>query len=99
MALLDSKGIPAGIVNTLDRVVADPQVRHRNLVVEMRGDKGKVARVIGNPVLFEEAEKVAIRYPPEAGENSIEVLKELLDLTDEDVAAAVNSGAVSTNRK
>jgi crotonobetainyl-CoA:carnitine CoA-transferase CaiB-like acyl-CoA transferase len=99
MAMLDSKGIPAGIVNTLDRVVADPQVRHRNLVVEMCGDKGRKARVIGNPVLFEEAEKVTTRYPPAAGENSVEVLKELLGLTDGEVSAAVKSGAVSANTK
>lgn len=99
MALLDSKGIPAGIVNTLDRVMADPQVRHRNLVVEMHGDKGRKARVIGNPVLFKEAEKVTTRYPPAAGENSAELLKELLGLTDGEVSAVVKSGAVSASTK
>ena len=99
MALLDSKGIPAGVVNTLDRVMVDPQVQHRELVVEMHGDLGKTARVIGNPVLFEESDKTTIRFPPVAGENSAEVLKEILGMTDLEVAAAVKSGAVSANIK
>jgi CoA:oxalate CoA-transferase len=94
MALLDGKGIPAGVVNTLDRVISNPQVKHRELVIEMRGEQQRTVKVIGNPILFKEAGKVTPRYPPASGEHSAELLKELLDMTESEIAAAVKSGAV-----
>jgi CoA:oxalate CoA-transferase len=93
MVLLDQKGIPAGVVNTLDRVMSDPQVRHRGLVVEMHSDEGQGARVIGN-LIFEEVKKQKLRFPPPAGQDSVGVLKTFLDLSDAEIDVLVRAGVV-----
>lgn len=85
---LNQVGVPSGPVNTLDRVFADPQVRHRALVVEMphplAGDG--VVRLIANPIRLS-ASPVRYRHsPPLLGEHTDEVLEEVLGLGGEERA-------------
>lgn len=42
-------GIPCGPINTVDRMLADPHVGARNMLVEVDGDAGP-ARVVGTPI-------------------------------------------------
>ena len=45
VAAIWAAGVPGGPVNTVDRVLQDPQIRHRNMVVS-----DGVRRLLGNPV-------------------------------------------------
>ena len=51
---LSELGVPAGPVNTLDKVFADPQVLHREMRQSMpyAGAKGGQVELIGNPLKF-----------------------------------------------
>jgi crotonobetainyl-CoA:carnitine CoA-transferase CaiB-like acyl-CoA transferase len=71
---LDEAGIPAGPINTIDKVFADPQVQHLGLAAPlMTGALGET-KVVGSPLNFLGVKK-EIRLPtPEAGEHSDEVL-------------------------
>jgi crotonobetainyl-CoA:carnitine CoA-transferase CaiB-like acyl-CoA transferase len=94
MRLFDREGVPAGVVNTVDRVVADPQIVHRGMVEELTSGDGRRVRVIGNPMKFSEAKRAADTYPPTAGEHTEEVLRDVLNMTAADIAELVKSGAV-----
>ena len=94
MALCDRKGVPAGVVNTLDRVMVDPQIVHRGMVVELTGTDDRRARVIGDPIFFQEAKRPALRFPPASGEDSITVLRDVLGLDDVEISTLIGTGAV-----
>jgi crotonobetainyl-CoA:carnitine CoA-transferase CaiB-like acyl-CoA transferase len=98
MQLLEAAGIPTGVVNTLDRVMIDPQVTHRGLVVEMKSEEGS-ARVIGDPIVFKEAPRREAIYPPPAGRDTAAILKDVLGLADGAIDGLVKSGTVRVRRK
>jgi CoA:oxalate CoA-transferase len=94
MKLCDERGVPAGVVNTLDRVMTDPQVAHRGMVIELAGDEGRRARVIGDPIGFKEAKRPVTRYPPASGADSVALLRDVLGLDDGEIRAMIESGTV-----
>ncbi len=77
--LLWDAGVPAGPVNSLDEVFADPQVVHRQVVQEVaRADlPGGVLRTVGIPVRLGGTPGAIRRAPPRLGEHTVEVLSEL----------------------
>ncbi|WP_421706614.1 CaiB/BaiF CoA transferase family protein [Algihabitans sp.] len=93
---LSARHVPSGAVNTLDRVFADPQIQQRGMRIEMADAetlKGRLA-LIGNPIKFSRT-PVDYRYPPpRMGQHSDELLKELLDLEDAEIAKLRKSGAI-----
>lgn len=66
---LAEAGVPAGPINTIDKALADPQVRARNMVVEIEGEE-----FIGNPVKFSRTPPVYERGPAEIGDHTAEIL-------------------------
>lgn len=94
MALFDRDGVPAGVVNTLDRVVSDPQITHRGMVMELVSDDGRRARVVGDPIFFQEAPRPTPHFPPAAGEDTFAVLSDVLGLREEEIEIMLKSGAV-----
>lgn len=85
VAALEREGVPAGAVNTIDRVVADPQIRHRGMVFELEAGDGRQVRVMGDPLFMQESRRVSNVYPPAAGEHSAEVLREVLGLSSDEI--------------
>ncbi len=92
--LLEAEEIPVGVVNTLDRVMADPQLRHRNMVLELQSDDGRKAGVTGNPMKFQDAGAEAHDYPGTLGAHTGAVLKDVLDLTPSEIAELIRTKAV-----
>lgn len=87
LARLGEHGIPAGPINTIEQVFADPQVRHRGLKLELpRAGLGMVPsvacpiRLSATPVRYE-------RAPPALGDSTREVLAERLSMSDEEIDA------------
>jgi crotonobetainyl-CoA:carnitine CoA-transferase CaiB-like acyl-CoA transferase len=89
--LLEAEGIPVGIVNTLDHVMDDPQIRHRGMVMEVKASDGRKARVMGNPMIFSEAKLLTPTYPPALGEDTASILYDVLGLTDEEISGLMAS--------
>ncbi|MBX9840813.1 MAG: CoA transferase [Xanthobacteraceae bacterium] len=95
MTLCDQNGVPAGIVNTLDRVMIDPQVRHRGMIIELDNGERQRARVIGDPIFFQESRRPEPRFPPSSGADSRAILKDVLGLGDVEIQLMIDSGAVT----
>lgn len=92
--LFDRSGVPAGVVNTLDRVMKDPQIAHRAMVMNITAEDGRTARVIGDPIFFQEAPRPMPHFPPAAGEDSAAVLRDVLGLRADEIEALVQAGVV-----
>ncbi len=52
LAVLEEAGVPCGPLNTVDKVLADPQVRARNMVVSVEDPVAGPLTLAGNPLKF-----------------------------------------------
>jgi crotonobetainyl-CoA:carnitine CoA-transferase CaiB-like acyl-CoA transferase len=96
-ALLEAH-IPAAVVNTLDRSLADPQVLHRGMVLDLQGPGGEALRVAGNPIKFEGEVEPVHRYPPKLGTDNHDVLAEVLKLPPDEIAQLARDGVIGARR-
>jgi crotonobetainyl-CoA:carnitine CoA-transferase CaiB-like acyl-CoA transferase len=92
--LLEGEGIPVAVVNALDRVMEDPQIAHRDMLMRLAAEDGTAIRVMGNPMHFAEAAGAAARYPPALGADTAHVLADVLGLTAPEIERLAGSGAV-----
>jgi crotonobetainyl-CoA:carnitine CoA-transferase CaiB-like acyl-CoA transferase len=93
---LHGVGAPAATINTVEGAFAEPQVLHRGMLLELRGERPEeVARVPGNPIKVREASAKADCYPPHAGEHTRIVLKDLAGYDDAIIDRLVELGAVA----
>jgi len=94
LAEFDAAGIPAGPINKVGEMLADPQVLARDMVVELDHPKAGRTKTIGLPIKFS-ATPGAIRRPaPLLGEHTREILVEL-GYEDGDIAALTREGAIA----
>ena len=62
----EDKGVPAGPINTMDEVFADPQVIHRQMQVELDGIPS-----VRSPFTFSDTELSLQKPSPKLGENNL----------------------------
>ncbi len=92
--LLNDAGVPAGPVNSIDQVFADPQVKHLEMVASVRhASLGELA-LIRNATSMSRTPSSVRRPAPELGENTTEVLVEL-GLSQADIADLCARGVVA----
>ena len=85
-AILLPAGVPMGAVNTLDAVVAHPQVAAREAIVETTHPVAGTVKMTAPPVRLSETPG-SVRSPaPLLGEHTEQVLRERLGLGDEEIA-------------
>ncbi len=95
VALIDGAGVPCGPINTIEKVLAEPQVRARNMVVSVEDKKAGRVEIAGNPIKMSAMEDLATRGPaPDIGQHNTEVLGGILGLTDEEIAVLHRDGVL-----
>ena len=79
LAKLEAVGVPAGPINTLDQVFADPQVVHRGMRLDLPTAAAKAGSIPGvrTPIVIDGAPMAAERPAPRLGEHTAEILKEI----------------------
>lgn len=87
-------GVPAGPINTLDRVLSDPQVLTRKMVVEIDGPGKEKIKTIGNPLKMGKTPIDTFTRPPMLGEHTREVLMNLLGYSTEKIEGLRQKGVV-----
>jgi crotonobetainyl-CoA:carnitine CoA-transferase CaiB-like acyl-CoA transferase len=90
--LLEPLSIPCGPINRLDQVFADPQVIHRGMRVEIPHPVSETLPLVANPIKFSRTPLTYDAPPPLLGQHTEEVLRSLLEKTDEDILALRQGG-------
>jgi crotonobetainyl-CoA:carnitine CoA-transferase CaiB-like acyl-CoA transferase len=79
LAKLESVQVPAGPINPLDQVFADPQVVHRGMRIDPPSAAAKTGTIPGvrTPIVIGGRPMAAERPSPRLGEHTAEVLREI----------------------
>ncbi|MEP6871117.1 MAG: CoA transferase [Anaerolineaceae bacterium] len=94
MELLQRAGVPAGVVQRSSDLINDPQMAHRRFYHPMTHPEMGEVPYEGHMFNIRGYES-GPRFPaPCLGEHTVEVLMEVLGLSDDDLAEAMASGAV-----
>ena len=74
---LGAAHVPCGPINTVDKVFADPQVVHREMIRDLPHPLSGTVRQVVSPLRFAEAPLAFERPPPLLGGRTDDVMKEL----------------------
>ena len=95
--VFQAAGVPSAPVFTLPQVVASPQVEARNMLVEVDDPIAGSQRLTGNPIKMSGVDRDAPRNPPPLlGGNTVEVLADLLELSQEQIETLIADDVVAT---
>ena len=81
LAALQAGGVPAGPINGLAAIFADPQIAARQMVIERSAD-GATVPGLRTPIMLDGLAMASDRPAPRLGQHTEEILAELADLED-----------------
>ncbi len=90
---LEGAGVPAGPIYLLSDLFTDPQVRHRQMVVEIEHPRAGRIKQTGVPVKFSETPGRIASPPPLLGQHTESILREL-GYHAEEISSLRGHGAV-----
>ena len=93
MTVLEAPGVPCGPIYDLGQVYSDPQVLHRNMLVEIEDPELGVLKNIGIPVKLSKSPGRIRRRAPDLGEHSREILLSA-GYSEEDLERLTKEGVV-----
>ena len=82
LAALEAGGVPAGPINGLAAIFADPQIAARQLVIERSAD-GVAVPGLRTPIMLDGRAAASDRPAPRLGQHTEEILAELASMEDE----------------
>src|SRR5581483_7347147 len=95
MRRLQAAGVPAGMVQRSSDLLADPQLAHRGFFHPLpHGEMGEVPYE-GHQFIIRGYHSGPRFAAPLLGEHSVQVLQEILGLSDEQLAEVAGSGALT----
>lgn len=94
VAAFEAAAVPCGPINTVDQVFADPQVKARELQLELTRADGTATPGVANPIRLSKSPVEYHTAPPALGEGTSRVLSSLLGLSDDEINALRAKGAV-----
>jgi len=93
-AALEAAGVPAGPINSIDEVFADPQTQARGMAIAPARPDANGARYVPHPVKYSRTPPREDGAPPRLGAHTREALQETLGLDAEELAALAASGVI-----
>lgn len=93
LELLSSQGIPCGPINNMKQLFDDPQVKEREMVVNVDHPTAGSIPLVGSPLKLSRTPVEIKRHPPLAGEHSKDILIEL-GYTEEEIVELLNKRVI-----
>ena len=87
--------IPCAPVNNLAQALSDPHVLARNMVVDVEHPVEGSVRQPGNPIKMSETHEDSFSPPPLLGQHTDEVLREVLNKSDDELATLRDKGTIA----
>jgi CoA:oxalate CoA-transferase len=94
LALLEAKRIPCAPVNKFSDALSDPQVLHRNMVIDLHHPDGASTKGPGNPIKFSRSNEESFTPAPKLGQDTHAVLSDIVGLTDEQITQMQQLGVI-----
>ncbi len=95
IALLQDVDVPVAPVNEIPDIFAHPQVKARDMEIEMdHKGSGHTVKLVGSPLKLSETPVVYNRAPPVCGQDTDDVLKEQLGMDDTAIKALKDKGII-----
>lgn len=94
IALFEPLAVPVGPINTIDQVFEDRQVQARHMRRTLSHPEVGPLPVVANPVRMASHDTTAPKAPPLLGEDTEEVLRDVLGLNAVEIAALRSGGVV-----
>ncbi|HEY7517362.1 MAG TPA: CoA transferase [Methylomirabilota bacterium] len=95
LARLQAEDVPSAPIQSVDRVLADPQVRHRRMVVQVDHPEHGRLPTLGTPIKVDGALDLAVTAAPRLGQHTDQLLTEVLKYSGECVAALRQQGVIA----
>lgn len=94
IGLLEEKRIPCAPVNKFSEALSDPQVLHRNMVIDLKHPNGSSTKGPGNPIKMSRTGEETFTPAPTLGQHTDEVLGALLGWSPEHIEERKKSGHI-----
>jgi crotonobetainyl-CoA:carnitine CoA-transferase CaiB-like acyl-CoA transferase len=94
LARLQAEGVPATPILTVDRVLSDPQILQRQMVVKLPHPRHGAIPTLGTPVKVDGRMGLDVAPPPALGEHTDAVLRDLLKYPPERIAGLRGTGII-----
>jgi formyl-CoA transferase len=91
---LEAAGVPCGPINNLEEVYVNPQVKARELQVDLPHPSGGTARMVRSPMNLSATPARCDMPPPTLGQHTDEVLRDLLGHDDAEIAVLRTRGII-----
>jgi crotonobetainyl-CoA:carnitine CoA-transferase CaiB-like acyl-CoA transferase len=94
LARMDAAKLPGGRVNQIPEILADPQIAARDLIKTLHRSDGTPIKVLGFPAKFSRTAPRYLRAPPRVGEDTSQVLTDVLGLTETEIQGLADTGVL-----
>jgi len=91
---LHAEGVPAAPIQTVDRVLTDPQVLHRGMVAQLEHERLGRLSTLGTPIKVDGVTELNPAPPPQLGQHTADVLTTLLKYPGERIEALRRDGVI-----
>jgi len=92
--ILLQAGVPVGEVNTIDKIVEDPNVKLREMIVEVEHPQAGKVKITDSPIKLSLTPGKVEKASPLLGQHTEEILKKLLGFSKEKINSSKKEGIV-----
>ena len=94
-AAFETTGVPYSPVNNIKQICEDPQIKYRDMLVEIEQKEAGKIKIAGSPFKLSETPGKVYRGAPLLGEHTEEILASLLKKTDDDIRKLRKDGVIN----